>query len=190
MPRSTKQNEAMREATRSAIVEAAMTLFAQQGYAHTSTRAIAQAADISTGLMYHYFAGKEQLLRAVFDACMARIGAGVTAALEQSTPQQRLVALVQTIFSILEEDATFWALFYMLRTQPAILRELGNDFRYWTHQLRECIEGEYRLLNRADPALDALLMYSLIEGTIQQYLLEPESYPLQQVTARIIAEFC
>lgn len=190
MPRSTKQNEAMREATRAALIESAMALFAQNGYAHTSTRSLAQAAGISTGLMYHYFSSKEQLLRAVFDNCMAILGEGFTEALAQDTPQERLASLLREIFTILKTDGDFWSLFYMLRSQPAIMRELGDDFRYRTHHLRDCIEEDLRLLGRADPTLDALLVYSLIEGTIQQYLLEPESYPLEAVTERIIREFC
>lgn len=31
------------------------------------------------------------------------------------------------------------------------------------------------------------LLYSLIEGTIQQALLDPEGYPLEQISARITA---
>lgn len=190
MPRSVNQNEAMREATRAVILESAMTLFAQNGYAHTSTRSIAQTAGISTGLMYHYFSGKEQLLRAVFDHCMARIETGIGEALALEQPDARLAALLQSCFSLLQQDEAFWSLFYMLRTQPAIMQELGDDFRYRTNHLRDCIEQDLALLGRPAPAIAARLFYSLLEGTIQQYLLEPASYPLHEVTEQIIAEYC
>jgi hypothetical protein len=44
-------------------------------------------------------------------------------------------------------------------------------------------------MGRPDPELEALILYSLIEGTIQQYLLDPANYPLDQVVARIKGQF-
>lgn len=189
MPRSVKQNEAMRAATKTAVLNSAMTLFAQNGYAHTSTRAIAKEANISTGLMYHYFDTKETLLRAVFDNCMAILSQELTTAYERSLPQNRLANMLTAMFALLERDKEFWALFYMLRTQPAIMRILGDDFRHWTQQLRTLFQTELQQANRATPEMDALLLYSLIEGTIQQYLLDPKTYPLKQVVAQIIEQF-
>lgn len=189
MPRSIKQNEAMRSATQTAVIRSAMTLFAQNGYAHTTTRGIAKEAGISVGLMYHYFEGKESLLRAVFDNCMTILNESFTAAYTNSAPSERLAALLQAIFDLLASDASFWSLFYMLRTQPAIMRLLGDDFRAWTGQLRDLLADELRQAGRVDPGLDALLLNSLIEGTIQQYLLDPDNYPLDRVAAEIITQY-
>ena len=189
MPRSAIQNEQMRAATRAAVLNSAMKLFAQNGYAHTTTRGIAREAGISTGLMYHYFEGKESLLRAVFDHCMAILSQAFTAAYEQSAPQDRLANLIHTMFELLVSDEAFWSLFYMLRTQPAIMRVLGDDFRTWTKRLRDMFEVEFRQAGRKDPVTDALLLYSLVEGTIQQYLLDPADYPLERVVAQIITLF-
>ena len=41
--------------------------FARTGYASTSNKAIASEADLTTGSIYHYFASKEALYRAVFE---------------------------------------------------------------------------------------------------------------------------
>lgn len=189
MPRSIRQNEQMREATRTAVLHSAMLLFARNGYAHTTTRGIAQEAGISTGLMYHYFASKESLLRAVFEYCMGILGTTFAAAYDQSPPPGRLANLLRAMFDLLARDAAFWSLFYMLRSQPAIMRVLGDDFRLWTRRLRDLFEAELRQAGRADPEIDALLLYSLVEGTIQQYLLDPDAYPLDQVSDRIITFF-
>ncbi len=50
-------------ATKARIAEAAMRLFAEQGFAATSTRQIAQAAGVSEGLIFRYFPTKLELLR-------------------------------------------------------------------------------------------------------------------------------
>ena len=70
MPRTQEQNQEIREATRARLLETAITLFAQHGYAHTSIRMIADRAEVSPGLLYHYFENKESLLHAVFENCM------------------------------------------------------------------------------------------------------------------------
>ena len=189
MPRSVKQNEQMRVATRTAVLNSAMRLFAQNGYAHTTTRSIANEAGISIGLMYHYFDSKERLLQAVFDNCMAILSQTFTTAYEKSAPQNRLANLLRAMFDILSGEEAFWSLFYMLRSQPSIMPVLGDDFRLWTKRLRDLLEEELQQAGRADPPMEALLLYSLIEGTIQQYLLDPDNYPLDQVATEIIVRF-
>lgn len=179
----------MRAATRTAVIDSAMKLFAQNGYAHTTTRRIAEEAGISTGLMYHYFEGKAGLLRAVFDNCMAILNESFATAYTESTADKRLASLLRAMFALLRSDPAFWALFYMLRTQPAIMRELGDDFRLWTERLRALFIAELQQAGAADPEIEAYLLYSLIEGTVQQYLLDPESYPLDQVVEQIIVRF-
>ncbi|MAU41259.1 MAG: hypothetical protein CMF31_06530 [Kordiimonas sp.] len=51
--------------SRDAILEAASRLFAEKGFASTSTRAIAKAANVSTGLVFHYYPTKLDLFREV-----------------------------------------------------------------------------------------------------------------------------
>ena len=47
--------------TRSAIVAAARTLFAERGYAQTTVADIVAAADVTKGALFHYFKSKDEL---------------------------------------------------------------------------------------------------------------------------------
>ena len=189
MPRTKAQNQEIRAATRAAILESALRLFAQKGYAHTTTRSIAAEAGLSVGLMYHYFENKESLLRAVFDFVMARIDEGITAVLQNSPPDEVLANLLHTIFDLLASEPEFWALFYMLRTQPAIMAVLGDDFRQRTALLRTCFVDELAKVGWAEPELEAYYLYSVVEGAIQQYLLDPANYPLADIVEKMISRF-
>ncbi len=62
-PLTRRQRQA--RATRQKIVEAALDLFARQGYAATSTRQVAHAAEVSEGLIFRHFPTKLALLHAV-----------------------------------------------------------------------------------------------------------------------------
>ena len=55
------------ESTRAALVGAARDLFGAQGYAATSTEEIVHRAGVTKGALYHHFADKEGLFRAVFE---------------------------------------------------------------------------------------------------------------------------
>lgn len=49
-----------------AILQAAETLFASQGFHGTSVRDIAQAADVNIAMISYYFGSKEKLIEAIF----------------------------------------------------------------------------------------------------------------------------
>ena len=55
------------DATRSALSAAARQLFTERGYAATSTSEIVERAGVTRGALYHHFAAKDELFRAVFE---------------------------------------------------------------------------------------------------------------------------
>jgi AcrR family transcriptional regulator len=65
-------------ATRGQLIEVATGLFASHGYEGTSIEAVLTAAGVSRGALYHHFAGKEALFRAVLEALSDRITAQLT----------------------------------------------------------------------------------------------------------------
>lgn len=67
MPRTPSENESIRRASKQQILKATMDLFCSKGYHSTSIDDVAKRAQISKGLLYHYFKGKEELLAAIVD---------------------------------------------------------------------------------------------------------------------------
>lgn len=59
------------EATRQLLVSVARELFTERGYAMTSVEDIIQQAGVARGALYHHFAGKDALFRAVYEAVQA-----------------------------------------------------------------------------------------------------------------------
>jgi AcrR family transcriptional regulator len=56
------------EATRGRLVATARRLFAEKGFAATSTEEILSEAEVSRGALYHHFSSKTDLFRAAFEA--------------------------------------------------------------------------------------------------------------------------
>jgi AcrR family transcriptional regulator len=55
------------EHTRQLILDTALRLFRERGYAETTTRAIAKEAGVAVGNAYYYFASKEHLIQGFYD---------------------------------------------------------------------------------------------------------------------------
>ncbi len=72
-------------ATREQIVDAAMALFAANGYDDTSIEAVLHAAGVSRGSLYHHFASKDALFWAVLERIEERVGAELAATTQDAS---------------------------------------------------------------------------------------------------------
>lgn len=84
--------------TRDQIIDAADTLFYEQGFEHTSFSHIADAVQISRGNFYHHFKTKDEILQAVIEARLDKTRQ-MLAQWEQagSAPQSRIVAFIDIL---------------------------------------------------------------------------------------------
>src|SRR5438874_13756032 len=67
------------EATRQLLVSVARERFTERGYAATSVEEIIQRAGVARGALYHHFAGKDALFRAVYDEVQMEVATRVVA---------------------------------------------------------------------------------------------------------------
>lgn len=115
------------------IVDAAVRLFIDKGYFRTTTREIAHAAGISTGLLYEYVTSKEDVLYLVCDAIHAEMEKGVTEALRKAAQgRDRLAAMIRGYIRVCDRMSDHILLVYQeTRALPAHWRErvLENEVR-------------------------------------------------------------
>src|SRR6266508_5152429 len=90
-------------AIRERLLAAARTLFAHKGFAATTTRELAGAADCNVSMIAHYFGSKEGLLRELIRVQMAGPGDELRAMQQSSEPfeakVERFVDYMVTTFS-------------------------------------------------------------------------------------------
>jgi AcrR family transcriptional regulator len=95
------------QATRSALIATARTLFAQRGYAAVGTEEIVRVTGVTRGALYHHFAGKMDLFQAVYEdverELVERIGSSVVTSAQD--PLQALHAGAQAFLNACEDPA-------------------------------------------------------------------------------------
>jgi len=89
------------EATRRAVLASARSLFGGKGYAQTSLDEIAAAARVTKGAVYHHFASKKALFRAVYAEVEAEAQAHTAAAADlKGSPVEQVVAGVNAYLDV------------------------------------------------------------------------------------------
>lgn len=189
MPRKTEQLERMRERSRRRILDSALELFAQRGYASTTVRMIAERAGVAQGLLYNYYAGKDALLHAIFERSMGDVQESFERAMAGATPGERIERLVRAAFDIVRENLSFWRLTYQLRMQPEVLEGLGGNIRASSEAIRLQLEALLRAPESPSPEVHARVLFAAIDGAAQHYAMDPAHYPLDGVAEAIIARF-
>ena len=108
------------EQTRTAIVEAALRLFRENGYEATTMRAIAKAAGVATGNAYYYFGSKEELILEYYARNQADHEAACRPVLAAETRLGgRLRGVLRALIDTQEPYHAFAAKLYKYAAEPA-----------------------------------------------------------------------
>lgn len=100
------------EASRDAILQAALAEFAQEGLAGARMDAIAAAAAVNKALLYYYFHDKESLYGAVLDRFFIRLSERVMSELDSAAPLgERLLRYCCAHFDCVAESPHYARLF-------------------------------------------------------------------------------
>ena len=104
------------EENQAAIERAALRVFTRQGYHGTTVREIAEAAGVSMGNLYNYYAGKEELFAAVvhrYETKMEALRRRALATVENCFDPEQLARMAEVIRDIVYKNPDYWRLMYI-----------------------------------------------------------------------------
>jgi AcrR family transcriptional regulator len=164
-PRTPEQFEKMRESRRKQIMDAALELFAQEGYANCSIAQLASYAGISKGLMYNYFESKEALLVAIIEDGISEILNYFDPNHDGVLTSEELAGFVRKIFSSIRENQHFWILYINVVLQPRVKEFLeGEPFINIMDKFGPMLITYFTQMGFEDPVLEMFTFSALIEG--------------------------
>ncbi|MGF1788475.1 TetR/AcrR family transcriptional regulator [Photobacterium swingsii] len=175
-------------------IQAAIELFATQGYEKTSITQVCESAKVSKGLVFHHFKNKEDLLRAVF-ARMAEIIAGVGEEVdtvnEGMSAKEKLVNLLEHIFLSMSnpEQKLYFQFDYQVKCQPS-MRLILKDLLDERHKLMMAsFQVILRDIPNSNDIVDSQMLIAEIDGIALNYLFSDGEYPLEQIKKRFINKY-
>lgn len=131
------------ERTRAALVATARELFAARGYSEVSTEEVVRAAGVTRGALYHQFAGKQELFRAVLEQVEDELTQRVAATVIETGATDAFAALHAGVAATLDASLDPEVVRFT-NLAPAVLgweawRELGE--RYGLGLVRASLEA-------------------------------------------------
>jgi AcrR family transcriptional regulator len=162
------------------ILDAAVRVFARQGFHTCRVADIADEARVAYGLVYHYFSSKEQILDTLFlerwDVMLQAISA---ADAEQREPREKLRAIAAFIIDSYRYDPELMKVIIVEVTRAA------NTFgRTHLAKIQEAYAQIAAIVERAqaagvfrkeiEPPFAALAFYGLIEQVLTGWIFDPE----------------
>ena len=153
--------------TRRAILDAALTLFAEKGYFGTSLREVAGVVGVRESALYNYFPSKEALFEALLAAESAEKSEHFAAMLEAPAHDGR---------ALLERIADFVLARFVLPRQEQMFRILMSD------GIRLARDGRINLLERMQtnpPRLEHVMQRLIDDGFLRP--VDPELLVMQFV---------
>src|SRR5438445_632412 len=181
------------------ILDAAVRVFARQGFPTCRVSDMADEAGVAYGLVYHYFASKEEILDTLF---LERWGLMLDAIAEadrrRSSPREKLSAIAAFIIDSYRHDPDLMKVIIVEVTRAA------NTFgRTHLTQIREAYEQIASIVRRAqaegsfrediDPDFAALAFYGLIEQVLTSWIFDSEPVgqdELERAKGRIVDTIC
>ncbi|MBB1314011.1 TetR/AcrR family transcriptional regulator [Aliivibrio sp. SR45-2] len=175
-------------------IQAAIELFAAQGYEKTSIAQICESAKVSKGLVFHHFKNKDDLLRAVFvrmAEIINEVGENVNSVSEEVSVKEKFIHLLEHIFLSMTnpEQKLFYQFDYQVKCQPSmrlILKDLLDE-RY--KLMMSTFQDVLCDIPAANPLVDSHALIAEIDGIALNYLFAKDDYPLTEIKDRFIQKY-
>src|SRR5215467_7747685 len=97
-------NAAVDTSTKTKVMEAALHLFAERGYAAASVRDIAALAGVTKPVVYYHFGSKAGLYQALLDQCLDISLEALKAAAQGATVREKLVRFIGTMLTLAKSN--------------------------------------------------------------------------------------
>jgi len=150
------------------ILEIALELFSNMGYANTSTSKIAKKAEVSEGLIFRHFKNKEGLLDAIVAIGTESIENYVQRMQNETDPKEIISLAIEFPLNIMNKNSDYWNLVTSLKYQsPEIAAKYHNSETF--NQINKIIESAFYDLDIDNPKMETKYLFLSIMGLSSIY---------------------
>ena len=180
---------------REAILRAAITVFAHNGYFNSKVADIAKEAGVADGTVYLYFKSKEEILHSIFDRSMEEaIAAGKKKMKRISDPREKLRTIAHMHLERLGADRDLAVVFQVeLRGSTKFMEEFSAaGFAEYLRLIRSTFEeGQRAGVFRAE--VNAKVVSKILFGALDEmatnWILSKRRYKLAPMADQVLDIF-
>lgn len=171
------------------ILNAALALFAQNGFHATSVNQIAKAAKVSKGLTYNYFDSKEALLLAIIERANETIMAVASEMAAGGGYQIMLRDFLDRYSRSLKANKQFLTFQLSLMFQPDLKTIVQGPMHARAEQLLAMTETMFNQAGAHEPRVIARRFISELDGITLHYLSVFKDYPLDEMLIQLYQNY-
>lgn len=186
MPRTPEQFQEIREAKKQLIMDAALELFATKGFYGTSISTIAKSVGISKGLLYNYFSGKEELVIEVMKSGFRNLMLSFDTDHNKILTKKELKFFVVEIMKVVIKNSRFWRLYFSVISQPIVNKVAFGEIMEIALPFFKALGDYFTRMGYTNPEAEARFFTALIDGVTLNYVFDPELFPIEKITERIL----
>lgn len=175
-----------------AIIEAAVRVFAENGYHQSKISKIAEVAGVATGSVYLYYKSKEDIVLKIFDLVWMKLSKELQQVVQRTDmdPGTKLDSIIDILFDSFTVNPAL-AIVFVNEQNQLLQQEKGNVVKFYKgfldlaeEILREGVEKGIFNTN-----IDIRLFRDFVTGGLRALLHEwarrPEEYPLNRIRQNI-----
>lgn len=188
-PRTKEQFAQIRTDRKAEILEAALHVFAEEGYHNASISKVSKKAGISKGLMYNYFESKQELLKVLLHEIMDKQFDFVQNLVEDGVSDDTIIKLINHTVQLLKEDPKHWKLYFLMAVQPDVFEIIIEDRK---EEMMTYMQKYAAYFTQKYPENgEAMLHYfsATFSGIRMNYIMNPDTFPIDKVTDLLIQQF-
>lgn len=178
-PPPSNKREAQKEKRRGEILNAGLDLFIRRGYAATKISDIADAAGMSTGLLFHYFDSKEKLYEELVR--LGQYGPNSIMQIDKSDPLAFFEMSANLILGMLRMSPTVAKIFVLMgqaqhnEAAPEAVREMVSRIESIPGSVAVIEEGQ-RLggIREGEPLALSITFWSAVQGVAEYFALSTQ----------------
>ncbi|MGB0839308.1 MAG: TetR/AcrR family transcriptional regulator [Chitinophagales bacterium] len=175
---------------KAAIMEAALELFATQGFHSTSISQVAKKAGISKGSIYTYFDSKQALLEGIVFNAVDMGEEYMEEFFNEPTPEDALRKVIETNMMIMVSQKQYMGFMTSLMLQPDAYNSVKEKLAERSRKSIKKMEEVFTQKGSANPKIETRIFLATLDGIGIHYLAEYEDYPLEDIKASLIERYC
>jgi len=190
MPRTKKQFEEIRKSSRQKILDAALEVFAKEGYHSSTVSSIAKTAGISQGLLYNYFKSKEEVLHELMIGMMENLmGEFLPIKNYEKVTRKDIVNFINVGIDLVLENPKYWKLYFSVFVQPDVLSMVMDKMMKMAEPYMKGMTNYFKEKGEKDPVAMVRYFAAVMDGIQLHCMIDPKTFPAEKVKKLLIKQF-